>query len=349
MINPRPAYADTQPVVLVKSTGRRFGFEDLETAYAVAEAFDRIECMNGAHAVASALAAKSNVTINLLPGATVTFAEEITIGAGITNFKIVGDGNVVFTTDAFKLTGIIGVGNEINVRGNVTIGALALHQEAELTQVTYVGLFGRNVTITGANFGDGFFGIMLIENGTEVGLHISAENILAIPAMRINTALGAHYLVLKADTINCSNNNYHTGASITVVARVLNLGDSSNFADPEANPCLYELSVDEINFNSSSGIYINDANVTMTFNKHVRIKNSSNANPAHVINSGSSVLITFREGAVLYTAGGANSRAASPSGIIYAGRTVRSNKILDDTGPVTMDGADFETNAALVL
>lgn len=338
---------ENSKIVLKKSNGRIKGYGTLAIALSAAVAGDCVNVYTGSHAVAAVLAAKSNVTINVLPGATVTFADTISLGAGITNFKVVGDGNLIFTNDAILLTGIIGTGNEISVRGNVTIGGYALMQELAGLQVTTVSIGGKNVTIDGV-MGDGIAMIMFDSNGNS-NLHciVTAEKILSTPGLRL--CPGGTMTVI-ADTINLSGTTQQpNNGTVNVIARVLNIGSAIAFDDVEANSSAFTFDVDEITMNyAGGGITWNGALTSLTFKKLVRIKNSNSAVNSHVLDgSNDASQLAFHGGAVLYTAGGAGSLAIKGSGSIVANRDILSNKGFDSI--TSAGGGSLVTNAGIAL
>lgn len=318
-------------VVLLKDNGLSQGFDSLVNALAAADSNDLINLYPGAHAVASTIAAKSNVTINVLPGATVTFAEEITIAAGITNFKIVGDGNVVFTLNAFEVSGIIGSGNEVYVRGNITIGKLALYVTDGI-QTQKVLFSGRNVTVAGDNVGDAHWAIAHdAAGGLNISVELNAEDLLSVPCLTVAPASGSS-LTINSDRIVCTGTdqlNYCANAVIR--ARSLDLGSNIGMDDPDANGSAFYFEVDEIKFTKAGGgITWNGALFTLCFRKHVRVKNESTAANSKVFDGTSDPSsLSFYEGAVLFVESSGSTFGIKGDGAIRANRNVCSNKGFD--------------------
>lgn len=338
-------------VVLLKDSGVSQGFNTIADAMAAADANDLILAYPGSHAVASALTAKSNVTIQVLPGATVTFAEEISLGAGITNFKIVGEGNVVFTGNAFEPAGVYGAGNGIFIGGDLTIGLLAVYQNGNYAQAAPVTLEARNVSITGDIVGqDSQPGVASMESGDSLIVVIVARSVLTVPVMCLAPSLSGASLTLIADSIVCTASSFaHYAGSLNVRARIVNIGNNYLFSDPAANQSLISLEVDELLFNKAGqGINSNGTLVSLVFKKHVRIKQSATANDSHVIDvSDGSSGLRFLEGAVLHTNGGTGSLAIKGSGAIVANRDVLSNKGFDSI--TSAGGGALVTNAGIAL
>jgi len=328
-------------VVLLKSNGISQGFETIAAAMAAADANSLINVYPGAHAVASSIVAKSNVTINLVPGATVTFAERIQIGTDITNFKIVGDGNVVFTGRAFELIGIVGSGNEIRITGNVTVGLAILFTEYEGVQTNHVAIIARNITVTGEVFGGGLYvlGHDTI-GGNNLQLVLLADEVMTVPCLAISPVMGNTSLTATADRIVCNGNGQQNFAvSLTIRARLLALGNNTNFSDPDSNTVTVYFEIDEIlQSTGGSGIFVNGAINSLTFKKHVRIKNTSaTINSCGIDGSNDLSNLVFQEGAVIYVAA-ATGVGIKGDGSVISNRNIISNKGFDNA-TITGGGA----------
>jgi hypothetical protein len=340
-------------VVLLKDSGISQGFNTIADAMAAADANDLINVYPGAHSVASVLTAKSNVTIFTLPGASITFANHISLGTGITNFKIVGEGNISFTLNAFYSAGVHGSGNGIDIRGNLTIGGVAQYADSAepIVQTEVVTLSAKNITIIGVDPGDANNVIIFdAVGGNELLTVIAASEILTIPKIAIYPCYSASYITtLKADVINCvSEIKSNFGANVIIKARVLNLGSNAGFGDPDSNSSFFTIEVEEINLNRAQGIDWHGSLVTLIFVKMSRIKNLSVANPAHVFNGVNDPTgIVFKSGAILYTAGGADSKAMLGVTNYVSNRNIYSNKPLAEGAAVV--GAAFVQDSNIIL
>jgi hypothetical protein len=341
-------------VVLLKDSGISQGFNTIADAMAAADANDLINVYPGAHSVASVLTAKSNVTIFTLPGASITFANHISLGTGITNFKIVGEGNISFTLNAFYSAGVHGSGNGIDIRGNLTIGGVAQYADSiePIVQTEVVTLSAKNITIIGVDIEEANNVIIFdAVGGNDLHTVIAASEILTIPKIATYPCYGGSYVTtLKADVINCvSENENNFGPNVFIKARVLNIGSNNIFLDPDVIGVSYfTLEVDEINLNAATGIDWNGSACILIFVKMSRIKNLSVANPAHVFNGVNDPSgIVFKSGAILYTAGGADSKAMLGVTNYVSNRNIYSNKPLAEGAAVV--GAAFVQDSNIIL